>query len=34
MMLSGHTRGGQIWPFNHLVRLRYRFCPAGIKWAA
>lgn len=23
MMLSGHTHGGQIWPFGHLVRRRY-----------
>jgi hypothetical protein len=22
-MLSGHTHGGQIWPFNHLVSLKY-----------
>jgi predicted MPP superfamily phosphohydrolase len=25
LMLSGHTHNGQIWPFNYLVRLRYRF---------
>ena len=24
LMLSGHTHAGQIWPFNYLVRLRYR----------
>ncbi|MGZ4964568.1 MAG: metallophosphoesterase, partial [Limisphaerales bacterium] len=24
LMLSGHTHNGQIWPFNHLVRSRYR----------
>jgi hypothetical protein len=24
LMLSGHTHGGQIWPFHYLVRLRYR----------
>jgi hypothetical protein len=24
LMLSGHTHGGQIWPFNYLVRMRYR----------
>jgi len=23
LMMSGHTHGGQIWPFNHVVRLRY-----------
>lgn len=23
LMLSGHTHDGQIWPFNHLVRLQY-----------
>jgi predicted MPP superfamily phosphohydrolase len=23
LMLNGHTHGGQIWPFNYLVRLRY-----------
>jgi predicted MPP superfamily phosphohydrolase len=24
LMISGHTHAGQIWPFNYLVRLRYR----------
>jgi predicted MPP superfamily phosphohydrolase len=24
LMLCGHTHAGQIWPFNYLVRLRYR----------
>ena len=23
LMLSGHTHGGQIWPFSYMVRLRY-----------
>jgi hypothetical protein len=23
LMLCGHTHGGQIWPFSHLVQLRY-----------
>jgi hypothetical protein len=23
LMLCGHTHGGQIWPFNYVVRLRY-----------
>lgn len=25
LMLSGHTHGGQIWPFSYLVQLRYPF---------
>jgi len=25
LMLSGHTHNGQIWPFNFLVHLRYRY---------
>ena len=25
LILSGHTHGGQIWPFNHLVRLQQPF---------
>ena len=25
LMLSGHTHAGQIWPFNYLVKLTYRY---------
>lgn len=25
LMVSGHTHHGQIWPFGHLVAMRYRF---------
>lgn len=25
LMLSGHTHAGQLWPFNHLVKLRYPY---------
>ncbi len=25
LMLSGHTHAGQLWPFNHLVQLRYPY---------
>lgn len=25
LMLSGHTHAGQIWPFNYLVALRYKY---------
>ena len=25
LMLAGHTHGGQIWPFNHVVRQRFRY---------
>jgi uncharacterized protein len=27
LQLSGHTHGGQIWPFGYLVRLQQRFWP-------
>ena len=27
LQLSGHTHGGQIWPFGYLVRLQQQFCP-------
>jgi uncharacterized protein len=37
LMLSGHTHGGQIWPFNYLVRLsnplvggRYEICGMSV----
>ncbi|MGI9450681.1 MAG: metallophosphoesterase, partial [Geminicoccaceae bacterium] len=25
LMLAGHTHGGQIWPFNHVVRQRFKY---------
>lgn len=25
LMLSGHTHGGQVWPFSYLVRAQYRY---------
>lgn len=25
LQLSGHTHNGQIWPFNHLIKLRYKY---------
>ncbi len=30
LQLSGHTHGGQLWPFNYLVRLQHRFV-AGLE---
>lgn len=37
LMLSGHTHGGQIWPFTYLVRLFYphlvgRYTIGGMTW--
>ena len=31
VMLSGHTHGGQIWPFDYLVKLRYPFLEGWFK---
>jgi hypothetical protein len=25
LMLSGHTHNGQLWPFNYLVKTRYKY---------
>lgn len=25
LILSGHTHGGQVWPFSHLVQIRHKF---------
>ena len=27
LQISGHTHGGQIWPFGYLVRLQQKFFP-------
>ncbi len=34
LMLCGHTHGGQIWPFNFLVQLRYPELVGGFKHGA
>ena len=31
LMLSGHTHGGQIWPFDYVVRSRYPFLEGWYK---
>ncbi|MDD5771855.1 MAG: metallophosphoesterase [bacterium] len=31
LMLSGHTHGGQIWPFNYLVKLRYPYIQGAFR---
>ncbi len=31
LMLSGHTHGGQIWPFSYLVGMRYRVIDGAIR---
>ncbi len=32
LMLSGHTHAGQIWPFNYLVALRYKYISGLYKY--
>ena len=32
LMLSGHTHAGQIWPFNYLVALRYKYVSGLYKY--
>lgn len=32
LVLSGHTHGGQIWPFNYLVRLQQPFLKGHIQY--
>lgn len=34
LMLSGHTHGGQIWPFNYIVKQRYPFIDGKYKIGA
>lgn len=32
LMLSGHTHAGQIWPFNYLVRLQFKYIEGFYKF--
>ncbi|MEM8952077.1 MAG: metallophosphoesterase [Pseudomonadota bacterium] len=32
LMLAGHTHGGQIWPFNHVVKRRFKHLVGLFSW--
>ena len=32
LMLSGHTHNGQLWPFNYLVRLKFKYLHGLFKY--